>query len=157
MIPSIDPRRDAFWDDFLRSLPEGANTPVAYQAWSFGDSPETADKLGALVIQGIKTATASLVWSYEHEGEALPEVGDYSMILDGRGEPMCIIQNTAVSIHPFNDVDQEQAYLEGEGDRSLAFWRDVHWHFFSRECAQIGRTPDETMPVICERFKLVYP
>ncbi|TFH31677.1 MAG: ASCH domain-containing protein, partial [Anaerolineales bacterium] len=56
-----------------------------------------------------------------------------------------------------DEVDEEQAYLEGEGDRSLAYWRDVHWNFFSRECAQIGREPSEHMPVLCERFKLVFP
>ena len=116
-----------------------------------------ADELGGLVCQGVKTATASLVWVYEAEQEPLPKVGDYSVILDGREQPMCIIRTTKLDIVPFDEVDAEQAYQEGEGDRSLAFWREVHWRFFSRECAQIGKQPDQKMPILCERFELVYP
>ena len=151
------PRVQAYWQAFLGHLLPEAPIPPGYQAWGFGDSPDAADKLGALVKQGIKTATASLVWVYEAEGETFPEAGDYSIILDGEGKPICIIRTTRVYVCPFNEVDDEQAYLEGEGDRSLNYWREVHWRFFGRECDQIGRTPEETMPVLCERFELVYP
>jgi uncharacterized protein YhfF len=146
-----------FWQSFLESLLDEDTIPLTYVAWWFGDSPNMADSLGALVRDGIKTATASLVWAYEAEHEPHPEVGDYSIILDGHREPLCIIQTTAITIRPFIEVDAEQAYLEGEGDRSLAFWRKVHWDFFSQECVEIGREPDERMPVLCERFRLVYP
>jgi uncharacterized protein YhfF len=156
MSADQDLRVQAYWQAFLHKLPSEAKIPGKYEAWGFGDSPEMADKLGALVKRGIKTATASLMWAYQTEDEPLPEAGDYSIILDGKGEPLCIIRTTRVYIRPFNEVDEEQAYLEGEGDRSLNYWREVHWRFFSRECDQIGRTPDETMPVICERFELVY-
>jgi uncharacterized protein YhfF len=77
--------------------------------------------------------------------------------LDGQGQPVCIIQTTQVEIKPFNQVDADFAAAEGEGDRSLAYWRDVHWRFFSRECQTIGREPSLTIPVVCERFRLVYP
>jgi uncharacterized protein YhfF len=147
---------EAYWGSFLESVGEDDTIPLTYEAWGFGDSPKMADSLGALVREGIKTATASLVWAYEAEDEALPEVGDYSIILDGHEEPLCIIQTTKVTIRPFNEVDAEHAYLEGEGDRSLAFWQDVHWKFFGRECAGLGREPSQEMPVLCERFKLVY-
>ena len=158
MTPSQDPRQAAYWMAFLKSLPEGAEAaPSAYQAWGFGDSPQMADALGALVRDGFKSATASLVWAYEAEDEPPPEVGDYSIILDGEGAPLCIIQTTEIYVRPFNKVDAEQAYLEGEGDRSLTFWREAHWEFFSRECTLLGRKPSQEMPVLCERFKLVYP
>lgn len=157
MSVSQDPAIKAYWQAFLASLPEGVQPPETYQAWGFGDSPEMADALGSLVIAGIKTATASLVWAYEAEDEPFPEIGDYSIILDGQGRPLCIIQITRVYVSPFNEVDDEQAYLEGEGDRSLAYWQEVHWTFFGRECMQIGREPSREMPVLCERFELVYP
>ncbi len=157
MTSGPDARIAAFWDDFLRNLPEGMTPPAAYQAWSFGDRPEMADALGALVMDGIKTATGSLLWAYEAEGEPVPEPGDYSIVLDGRGEPLGIIQNTSVVILPFDLVDEEHAYLEGEGDRSLAYWREGHWRFFGRECDALGREPDQKMPVVCERFTLIYP
>lgn len=122
-----------------------------------------ADELGALVIDGVKTATCSLLWVYETsasvkdgEPEPLPAVGDYSVILCGTGKPIGIIETTEIIIRPYNEVDAAFAYDEGEGDRSLAYWRWAHWCFFSRQCAQIGNTVAEEMPLVCERFRLVW-
>ncbi len=145
----------AYWQAFLDSLKNEVHLAV-YEAWSFGDSAEMADRLGALVKAGIKTATAGLAWEYEHDGVSLPQAGGYSVILDGAGMPLCIIQTTDVSLKPFQEVDAQFAYDEGEGDRSLAYWRQVHWQFFSRVCSAINRLPQEDMPVVCERFRLVY-
>lgn len=144
----------SYWD--LQNE-EGDPVPKDYQAWRFGNTPDMADRLGELVRIGIKTATASLAWSYETGEEPYPETGGYSVILDGDGEPLCIIKTTSVAVHPFNEVSQLHAYQEGEGDRSLEHWRQVHWDFFSEECARIGKHPDERMPVVCETFELVYP
>jgi uncharacterized protein YhfF len=92
----------------------------------------------------------------EHDGEPVPQPGDLSIILNGRGEPICIIETTQVEVKPLNAVDAGFAYDEGEGDRSLAYWRAVHWRFFSRTLTAIGRLPDWDMPVVCERFRLVW-
>jgi uncharacterized protein YhfF len=88
--------------------------------------------------------------------ERVPQVGDLSIITNWDGDPLCIIQTTEVEIKPYNAVDPPFAYDEGEGDRSLAFWRAAHWRFFSRECASLGREPAEDMPVVCERFRVVF-
>jgi len=56
----------------------------------------------------------------------------------------------------FDQVTAEHAWKEGEGDKSLAFWRDVHEKFFA-EClreAGLEFTPD--MKVVCEEFAVVY-
>lgn len=146
-----------FWESYLRSLAVDAqDLPHEYQAWSFGYKSQTADTLGKLVLSGIKTATASLAWAYEREDEPYPVVGGYSVILDGEGRPLCIIQTTEVSVVPFNQVGEDHAYQEGEGDRSLGFWREVHWRFFADECESLGLAPDEEMPVVCEKFELVF-
>ena len=87
---------------------------------------------------------------------SVPKAGDMSVVLDGAGDPLCIIQTTAVTILPYNEVPSEFAYDEGEGNRSLAYWRQAHWSYFGRRCADIGRKPTLTMPVICEHFRLVY-
>jgi uncharacterized protein YhfF len=147
-----------FWQGYLATLPEtdrmGKKMP---DAWAFGLGSEMADDLGALVASGIKQATASLLWEYESEGSKLPEAGDLSIILDGRGHPLCIIQTLKVEIKPFDKVDEKFAYDEGEGDRSLNYWREAHWRFFSRTCEEISHEPAEDMPVVCERFKMVWP
>jgi uncharacterized protein YhfF len=147
----------ALWTAYTATLPAAERANLGEPGvWGFGDSPELADELGALVKQGIKTATAELVWTVEFEGNAIPVVGEYNIILDGAGDPLCIIQTTAVAIRSYENVPPEFAYDEGEGDRSLEYWRQAHWSYFSRRCADIGRKPSMTMPVICENFRVVY-
>lgn len=154
----MNPTIDTFWTAYLNSLPEGTPLPPkGYEAWGFGRTPELASRLGALVVQGTKTATTSLFWCYEAENEPLPEPGDLSLIIDGNGEPLCIIETTEIVVKPFNEVDASFAWDEGEGDRSLAYWRGVHWEVFAEDCADLGREPEETMLVVCERFRKLYP
>ena len=124
-----------------------------YEAWLFGDAP---DKLAALVKNGVKTATCSVYDLYQAEGEPLPKAGDYSIILDSRGDAVCIVKTTKVYVTAFNQVSQEHAYKEGEGDRSLAYWRRVHIDFLTRELAKIGKPFTEHSQVVCEEFELVY-
>jgi uncharacterized protein YhfF len=147
---------ETFWKSYLASTGQESLIERPPEAWGFGDSPEMADELGLLVVQGIKTATCSLLWEYEAEGEAMPQVGELSIIVDGAGRPLCIIETVEVELRAYNDVDAQFAYDEGEGDRSLAFWRDVHWRFFSRACASLGRVPTADMPLVCERFQAIY-
>jgi len=146
-----------FWQDYLETLTESKREGLKLpQAWGFGVGAEMADDLGGLVVKGIKTATCSLYWEYEAGLEVLPQAEDLSIILNGRGNPLCLIETTFVETKPFNKVDAQFAYDEGEGDRSLEYWRQVHWRFFERTCAEVGNQLSEEMPVVCERFKVLY-
>ena len=69
--------------------------------------------------------------------------------------PALITRITSVAVVPYAEVTPEYAAIEGEGDGSLAYWRDAHWAFFSRECARIGRAPSEAMPVVCSVFEVL--
>lgn len=129
---------------------------VPPDAWSFGATPEHADELLALVLDGTKTATASALWDYEAEGEALPKPGELSIILDSAGAPQALIRTTQVTTVSFDQVDEEHAYLEGEDDRTLASWREIHERFFTEHAAH-DREFSHDMPVVLERFTLVYP
>ncbi|BDR57232.1 ASCH domain-containing protein [Xylocopilactobacillus apis] len=126
-------------------------TNAAYEAWAFGDNPKTADELAKLVLEGKKTATSSRFV----KGDKLPQVGEYNIILDGQGHPVCITQTLSVEIMPFKNVSAEHAYLEGEDDRTLASWRNVHRDFFTRECLDEGKTFTEEIPCVCEVFKAI--
>lgn len=134
-----------------------AATVVPPPTWAFGGSPAEADHLLALVLDGTKTATASAFWSYEHEGEALPRAGDLSIVLDGAGRPRALVRTTSVVVVPFDEVDDDHAAAEGEGDLSLAHWRRTHRDFFSRELAAAGGELREDSPVVLERFELLDP
>jgi uncharacterized protein YhfF len=129
---------------------------LAPPAWSFGATPELADELLALVLAGTKTATASAQWDYEQAGEPVPAVGDLGIVLDSAEHPRALLETIHVDIVPFEDVSAEHAYLEGEGDRTLDHWRAGHQQFFT-EHAEHGRGFSTTMPVVLERFRLLYP
>lgn len=125
-----------------------------YQAWAYGDDPDT---LAELTLEGKKTATASAYPAYALEGEPLPQEGEYSVILNAREEAVCVIRTEKVTVCPFNQVGEEQAWKEGEGDRTLEYWRRVHRKFFSEELQTMGMVFDEEMPVVCEEFVRVFP
>lgn len=147
---------EVYWQAFRSRYPNNSLPAAPNDSFAFGNTPEMADRLGALVVQGVKTATSSAVWAYE-PGEALPEVGHLSIVLDGRGAPLCIIETTEVRQLTFSEVDAAFAYDEGEGDRSLAYWRGAHRRFFSETLPRVGRAFDEEMPVLCERFRVLGP
>ena len=125
-------------------------------AWAFGATAEHADELLALVLEGTKTATASALWDFEAEGEELPQTGALSIVLDGAGHPRALIETTDVTVVPFDEVSAEHAYLEGEGDRTLADWREVHQRFFTEHPLH-DRGFATDMPIVLERFRLLHP
>jgi uncharacterized protein YhfF len=146
------------WAEFLRSGSDGAGAAAmaAYSCWQFGHGVEQGDRLLAYVLSGSKRATTGALWTYEHEGVDLPRAGDFSVVTDGSGVARCIVRTTSVSVLPFDQVDDTFAYDEGEGDRSLAYWRRVHWDYFVAELSSIGRVAVPDMPVVCERFDVVF-
>jgi histidinol-phosphate aminotransferase len=145
----------AFWERARDAIGLPQSEPIP-QAWSFGDSPQMADALLALVLQGTKTATAGALWEYEAEGEPLPEPGQLFIVLDGGGAAACVIETTEVQVRPMSLVDAAFAFDEGEGDRSLEWWRQAHERFFRRSLATIARDFSPEMPVVLERFALRY-
>lgn len=144
-----------FWQGFARATGR-ADDARFFEAFSFGDSEALADELAALVLQGTKRATAGSVWSAEAEGKRLPRPGDLSIVTNWAGHPVCVIETLQVEVLPFRDVTAGFAAAEGEGDGSLAYWRDAHRAYFSRECDRAGRAFTDEMPVACERFAVVY-
>ena len=148
---------ETFWQSYLSTLSkeEQKNVPP-YVVDQFADTPEAATKVGKLVRDGVKTTTSSLVWGLEHIGQPLPKVGNIELIVDGNGEPLCIIELTEVEIKPFNAVDEQFAYDYGEGERTLSYWLRDNWEYLSRWCHEIGREPSETMPLVFQRFRVLY-
>lgn len=123
-------------------------------AWTFGAQP---DLLAQLVLKGIKTATASAYDLYELDQESLPHVGTYEVVLDGQGQAVCIVHITKVEVLPFDQVSAEHAYKEGEGDRSLVWWRQAHQDFFQPYFEEAGLVFSEQSPIVLEEFQVVYP
>jgi uncharacterized protein YhfF len=119
--------------------------PDTLSRFSFGDSPALADELLDLVLQGFKTGTC---WSVR-DGQQT-EVGQYWIVLDGAGRPRAVTETLALEQVRYCDVTPEFAHSEGEGDRTLAYWRDVHRAYFERTGGFA-----EDMMLWCETFRLV--
>lgn len=141
---------EELWEAFVM---ENNLVEPHYEVWAFGVE---ADLLAHLVETGEKTATASAYPLYELENEPLPEIGAYSVILDSKDNAVCIIQTSKVTIVPFHAVSAEHAYKEGEGDKSLDFWRKVHQKFFTECLDKAGLKFTSDMKVVCEEFAVVY-
>jgi uncharacterized protein YhfF len=148
----------SFWQQYLDSLPETEQPrTIVYDFGPFGDTEEDAEECARLVMAGIKTATSGLVWEYEANHEKLTAVGDISIVTGREGVPQCVIEVTESVIKPFAEVDERFAFDYGEWDRTLAGWRKGNWAYFSGVCDELGRTPSETMPLVCQRFRVLYP
>jgi uncharacterized protein YhfF len=148
----------AFWDGFTASLAGGDPRRTAWpDAFGFGGEGPLADELAALVLAGRKRATASLPVEYTALGEALPVAGDLSIVLDGTGHPVAIIERTSVQLVAFEAVDAAFAAREGEGDGSLAAWRQAHAWYFGQVFREWGGRLQDDTPVLCQCFQVVWP
>lgn len=145
------------WANYINSIGDDIiGTDKKYTSWHFCDNEESANDLAELVKKGIKRATTGLYYFYEIEGETLAKAGDLSIITDWQGIAQCVIETQKVNLMPFNEVTEEFAKIEGEGDKSLKFWREVHINAFNRQLEEIKKKFSDDMLVVCEEFEMVY-
>jgi len=150
-----DERIERYWTEFRAAVRLPAATP--YQAWCFGDSPQLAHELVEQVLNGPKRATAGLAAFNDALPGAAPAPDGYSVVTEHDGTPRAVVRTTSVERRAFRDVDAAFAWDEGEGDRTLADWKDGHRRYFTRELARLGRPFHEDLEVDLERFEVLYP
>lgn len=121
-----------------------------FECFAFGDSPEMADELLALVLAGKKTATVSVVL----EDEKTPGVGDLSLVLDGQGNPACAIKTVYLETVKFCDLTWDMVKLEGEDD-NFEQWKTGNIRYWTRDSAKRGYTFTDQTPITFERFEVV--
>lgn len=154
----MDERSQKYLDNYLSVLPlEEAEKYTSFSAGYFCADEYNANVCADLILRREKQASCSLEYWYSHEGETRPEVGQLLVVTNWQGEPVCIVELTSVSECKYKDITEEFAKAEGEGDKTLRWWRETHWEFFAQECAELGIHPSEEMLLVLERFKVVYP
>lgn len=146
----MTPEENAFWERFKA---ETGETGEPFEIDWFGDDPQMADELLALVLIRQKQATCCLARQY---GDRPPRTGDLSIIQDGRRTPACVIRTTSVEIKPITEADAQFAWDEGEGDRSFDWWLTEHEKYWRREAAREGFEYAREMEAVFERFVLVW-
>jgi uncharacterized protein YhfF len=116
------------------------------QQFAFGDSAALANELAELVLIGTKRAAC---WAASDSAN-LTSLGQRWVMLDGSGVPKAILETVELTRKRFDEVDEAFAFEEGEGDRTLSYWRAAHRLYFER---QGTFSPD--MLLSCERFRLI--
>ncbi|CAG9621524.1 ASCH domain-containing protein [Sutcliffiella rhizosphaerae] len=139
-----------FWNDFCDT--QDSIEMVYSEAFQFGTD---ANRLASLVVEGKKTATCSAYLAYERENEALPIIGEFSIVLDANEDPVAVIKTESVEVVPMNMVSEDFAVAEGEGD--YQYWWNAHEYFFRHVLKEYGLEYSPEMLLVCERFKKVYP
>lgn len=144
----------ALWARYRERDPAApADVPVAY---FFCDNRADAEECLGLVIAGRKRGTASALVGYEMSGDPVPRVGDFAVLTDFDGLARAVIRNEEVTIRRFGDVDEAFAAREGEGDGTLASWREGHESYFTRRLAGTPHGMSDDLLIVCEAFDLVF-
>lgn len=143
------------WGDYLKNHLEDVFHESPKAAY-FCDNEQDANECAKLVKAGVKKATSDSLLGLQYRNERLPKIGDFTVVTDWDGNAQCIIETTKVRLKPFFSIDEEFAKLEGEGDKSLGHWKEVHWDYYTRELAEFERLPRESMIVVCQEFEVVF-
>ena len=146
---------EILWKNYIAENPENISleTPISFY---FCDNEFDANDCADLVVKGIKRATATSLWWYEKNNEPLPKVGDQYIITDWSGNAKAVIETTKIEQVPYNQITSEFAEIEGEGDKSLDYWKKVHKDYYTREMKPFNEEFNENMIIVCEQFKTVY-
>ena len=139
-----------YWDEFW----QGKEKPQTVTAEQFGNE-EIVDELAQLIMEGKKTATCSLYALYEIENEPLPKVDKYTIVLNSKNDPVAIIRTSEVQVIKMNEVPEEHALAEGEGNLTYDYWWNGHKKAFTNELKEHGMEFSEDMLLVFERFELV--
>ena len=146
------------WKKYLLSLGETPETTSKkiILADHFCNDKESADYLYELALTGIKRATTGSTWVYDYYKESILKPNDLSILTNFDGTKMCILKTIKVTIKKFSEITSTDAQIEGEGDKTLEYWRKVHKEYFEEECNKIGKTFSENMNVVFEEFCVEY-
>lgn len=154
-INQIDLSVTQLWDEFLEQHPNNPQKGLPLSFY-FCDNKKDADECADLVVKGIKQATATSLWWFKKNKEALPKIGDQYIITNWDGKAKAVIEVTKIEQTPYNKITPEFAKTEGEGDKSLTYWKKVHKAYYSREMEPYNEKFSEDMIIICEYFKTIY-
>jgi uncharacterized protein YhfF len=123
-----------------------------YRTIEFGNPGTSRDTILNFLFNVNKRATAGLLeHDYADEGEPVEHVGEILVVVGNENEQLGKIQITRVEIVRFDEVSDEFALAEAEGDLSGDDFRNSHRAFW--EGCGYPVNPDSQ--VVCAYFDLI--
>ncbi len=71
---------------------------VVPPAWSYGDDAAEADAFAAAAVAGEATSTTASLAEYEEADAPLPVSGSLSILCDGSGKPVALLETRGVEV-----------------------------------------------------------
>lgn len=118
-----------------------------------------AQELLELFLNGLKWAGSSIKKAYFDPTvtdlkEPLPKVGDVWLIQDLDQVVRVIARTVEVEEFAFADVSERLAQAEGEGDKTIAYWKDAHRDFFEHYLRELEIKELDSEMMIAEYFEV---
>ena len=158
MLKNLSPNVLAFWQSYLAEQDDPKEAEARFlETFRVGDSEASANHGAQLILSGKKTATSCLLWEFEAANTPAPKVGNLSILLDGNDNPACVVETIEADIRGFDTADAAFARDYGEWDGTLSTWQEKNWAYNCRLCETLGKEPRRDMPMVFERFRVVYP
>lgn len=145
---------EKFWQAAKQS-----NVDLGDDYWvrRIGANKPTVDSILKLVLDGEKCGTFGLRWIQDRQPENTPKVGSDAVVVDMDDVPHAVVRTTRLTEVAYQDITEEHLVIEGPGARKLDRWQDIHWPYWTVLLKPYDLEPSEDMPVMVERFDLMYP
>jgi uncharacterized protein YhfF len=146
---------DRYWQ---RARPKNSQRDLAadYEPRWIGLDEPTTEEVIELIRSGDKTGTFTLPWIIEHTDQPAPTVGDSIILVDFGGHPRLLVRLTDITTVAFGDITATHTSIDGTPVRDLAVWKPLHTSYWNNLLAPYQLEVSEGMPVLVERFKLLY-
>ncbi len=144
---------EAFW-----AAASAANPGIGddYEVRWFGIDAKTTRGIFDYIQSGAKTGTYTLPWLLEKTGQPRARDGDYVVLIDYDGTPTLLLRMVSQETVAFGAIDARITGLDGPSVRDVEVWKPLHQKFWDGELAAYGLSVTPDMPVLVERFALVY-
>jgi len=129
----------------------------AFQVRWIGLDADTTNQIIELITAGDKTGTFTLPWVVEQTGQPEPAVGDLIILIDFEGVPALVVRLTEIELVSFGAITEQHTAIDGTPVRDLNVWKPMHTDYWNRMLAPFGLSVSDNMPVLVEKFELIYP
>lgn len=144
---------NAFWAEAQKAKPGLGDD---YEVRWFGIDEKTTKGIFNHIRTDNKHGTFTLPWLLEKTGQPVTKVGTLITLIDYDGAPTLVLRITGNEVVKFGDIDERVTGLDGPPVRDVAVWKPVHRDFWNGELKKHGMAVSDDMPVLVERFELVY-